>query len=217
VLVSEASNVPDSGDFGDTLFTAAQMTGFLTNGAPLALSAYTFSEGYIHANGFTDTSYYFLEVSGNDSLYRGRLEPHAVSLSAYSGKTIYIGFLHDSDDDVLLQLDDILVSNTVSSTQAPSSNILSFRALGNPVREGLYLDWQLKNAEALQLHIADQSGRLLLSRSFSAQPGHTWYADFRFLCARKNRTLHLSPLKYYAQPSQRPYQGIAVALHAQPR
>jgi len=65
-----------------------------------------FSKGIIHANfDYTaplNTSIY--------TQYPGLLSPWSVDLSAYNNQTIYIGFLHNSDDDNFIALDDILVT-----------------------------------------------------------------------------------------------------------
>jgi len=42
--------------------------------------------------------------------YPGLLMPWSVDLSPWAGKTVYIAFLHNSDDDNFLALDDILVT-----------------------------------------------------------------------------------------------------------
>lgn len=54
--------------------------------------------------------------------YPGLLMPWEASLSKYAGKTIYIVFLHNSDDDNYIALDDILVTGTEGSAPTGINN-----------------------------------------------------------------------------------------------
>ncbi len=166
VVVSTSSNLPSSGGFSDTLFTAAETIKLINtnNVGSYDIADYLFSPGYIHANGYTDTNYYFLPSS--EDPYRGRLEPHCVSLAAYQGQSIYIAFHHNSKDDNLLQLDDILITNT-TATQQPD-NFLTFDIMPNPAVSSTFVKWTLKKPEAGRLQLRDQSGKLLLEKRFSA-------------------------------------------------
>jgi hypothetical protein len=178
VLVSTASNDPSSGDFIDVLFQAAQMVSPVNGIGSLNLNAYNFSPGYIQANGYTDTSYYFLDATDPDRpFYRGRLEPHVVSLKQYAGQSIYIAFLHDSDDDNLIQVDDIIVTNDKSSGTRAPSDIQSFQIFGNPSQQDAYFSWNLKTAQKTQFSIVDQQGRLMLQKSFESRQENNWHAE----------------------------------------
>lgn len=168
VLASTASNLPSSGDYNTTLFTAAEMIGpVVPNVYTLDPADYIFSDGYIHANGYTDTSYFFHPPG---SSLRGRLEPHCISLAQFSGESIYIAFHHDSRDDSMLQLDDILVSNDSSlnvATRQPS-NFQDINIIPNPVTSSTYVHWRLHKPEAGQLLLRNATGKLVLKQTFSA-------------------------------------------------
>jgi hypothetical protein len=84
ILVSTTRNTPFTADFTDTLFVAAEMVDFTVPGS-LNPNDYTFSFGYIHADRYTDSNYFFL-ITPNAGAYTGRLEPHNVPLAAYAGK-----------------------------------------------------------------------------------------------------------------------------------
>lgn len=188
VLASTASNDPLSGDFSDTLFRAAQMVSPVNGIGSLNLSAYNYSQGYIHANGYTDTSYYFLDSSNPLApFYRGRLEPHMVSLKSYAGQWVYIAFLHDSDDDNLIQVDDILIANNMTSGTTTPSDIRSFRILGNPSRQNAYFSWSLETAQETRLSITNQSGQLVLDKTFARQQEQNWHTEI----------MHWEPGIYY--------------------
>jgi len=165
VLASTNSNLPASGDFSHLLFKAAEMVSFVNPGNfTLDLDDYVYSDGYIHANGFTDTSYFYL--LGPDGPYAGKLEPHEVKLNDFAGQTIYIAFHHDSKDDIMMQLDDIIVT-TSTATKQPA-NFLNFDIMPNPAVSSTYVSWTLQKPEPGRLQLRDQSGKLLLEKTFSA-------------------------------------------------
>jgi len=168
VMVSTGSNDPAAMQFAP-IFKAAETVAIL-NGPSLDLDDYTFSEGYIHANGFTDTDYFFIDTDDFGNLfYRGKLEPHAVSLKDYAEQTIYVAFLHDSRDDNLLQIDDILVANSISSSVFVPQNILSFGVSPNPVRDAAYFSWKMKTPQGGHLSVADNLGKVVLQKTFSSR------------------------------------------------
>jgi len=169
VLVSKTSNDPAMNVFTDTLFVAAEM---IQNSVPpgsLNVEDYVFSPGYIHANGFTDADYFFVDNSQGPPFLHGKFEPHEVSLAAYAGQTIYIAFLHDSQDDFILQIDDILVSKSEMSPATTLENVLYFNVLPNPVRDNVYFSWKTLTAENGQLVVQDQAGKIVARQSFSSR------------------------------------------------
>lgn len=165
VLVSTSLNLPES--FSDTLFVAAQTVQSFQIGS-LDLNDYIFSNGYIHANGYTDPDYFFVDSEPNGNFYHGKLEPHSVNLGDYAGQTIYIAFQHDSYDDFQLQVDDILVTNTKVST-TDLSNFLYFNILPNPVHDFAFVNWRTQTPEAGRLSVVDQSGKIVFEKDFNAR------------------------------------------------
>ncbi len=165
-LVSTTTNIPEEGVFSDTLFKAAEMLETV-NPNSLNLTNFTFSEGYIHANGFTLPAYFdrdTLLIPGIPPIiyYRGRFEPHSVSLAPYSGQTIYIAFLHHAQSDYLLQLDDIVISRQVeNSTAERQFGLRQFTVLPNPVASIAYIEWSLESPQTCQLQVLDLHGRIL--------------------------------------------------------
>jgi hypothetical protein len=169
VLVSVTDNdaTAASHPFVDTLFHAAEMETTLGSSNPLLLSDYTFSDGYIHANGYTDSTYFI--YPGQDSSFAdtetfnlGLLEPHSVSLADYAGQTVYIAFLHDSEDDNLLELDDILVTGTfpVVNTNKISEE-LGIAIFPNPTRDYVNLNYEVLENTEISAQIYDMQGRLM--------------------------------------------------------
>jgi Secretion system C-terminal sorting domain/Cleaved Adhesin Domain len=170
VLVSNTTNNVFEEVFTDTIFKAAEMEFCAGAGcASLNLSSYTFSEGYIHANGFTnpDLYEYAPEIQANICF----LEPHEVSLSNYVGQTIYIAFLHDSNNDFLLQLDDIaVVQSTVGVFDAPVS-AFSLSVFPNPVSGRTQLRYTLAQPETAQLEVHNTQGQLVQLVNLPVQTG----------------------------------------------
>lgn len=156
------------GDFSDLLFQASQMIPPLPNGAndvnDDAFQADSFvyepTNGYIHANRFTDENYMWADTAG--TLYVGLLEPQSASLAAYAGETIYIAFLHDSDDDNLITIDDILVTGTnpVVSVNNLEDTDLNLFTYPNPVDNFLLARYQLdQNVQEVSINLFDLNGR----------------------------------------------------------
>lgn len=170
------------GEFTDLLFHASQMIPPLPNGAndvnDDAFQADSFvyepTNGYIHASGFTNQEYMWADTAG--TLYIGLLEPQSASLAAYEGQTIYIAFLHDSDDDNLITIDDILVTGTdpIVSTNAPQQTFITFFTYPNPVDNYLIVNYQLlETVRNIQLDILDMNGRQVQSFSgLNSNPGN---------------------------------------------
>ena len=177
VLVSTASNLPSSGDFSHKLFTAAEMIDFVNPNMPtLDPADYVFSDGYIHANGYTDTNYYF-RVEPNGPL-RGRLEPHAVSLAEFAGQTIYVAFYHNSQDDNQLQLDDIIISRNEHFVAVKTPEFFTdFDILPNPVVGSAYINWTMQEALPGQLKLIDLHGKTMLEKSFGAYERGSLYLE----------------------------------------
>lgn len=173
VLISSGSNDPALNQY-DTVFVAAQML-FSAEPGSLELSDYTFSPGYIHANGFSDTLYYFVDSTLNEDgelvpYYHGRFEPHGVSLADYAGQTIYIAFVHDSRDDFILQLDDVAITRTTVRTAQPDPNVLEFNVSPNPVDQHARIHWTLREPQPVRLEVLDALGRLCWQGQYDHSP-----------------------------------------------
>lgn len=176
VLASTASNLPASGDFSTELFRAAETVKPVNpNNLTLNPADYIFSSGYIQANGYTDTNYYFFLPP--DGPLRGKLEPHSVSLAQFSGQTIYLAFLHDSKDDSQLQIDDILVSNDLTGAHDAQPGI-QFEITPNPVANQAYVSWDPQQATSGDLLLFDMTGKQVLSRHFAPNENVRIHLDF---------------------------------------
>lgn len=153
-------------DFDTILFEAAEMTAIgdsASSNSPdsnLDIANYTFSDGYIHADGYTLTDYYTLDL--DDDAYGGILEPHTISLADYVGQTIYLAFVHDSADDNIIMLDDVLIEGTVGVNDYPLTNMVSFYP--NPVTDNLNMNFTNMITDGSIFEVYDVNGKKVLER-----------------------------------------------------
>ena len=154
VVISVFDN--DTIGFTDEVFTHAETS--VQNLGDTAMY-YTVSSGTVHANGYTDSSYFFFDslLNGN----HGLLEPHSVDLSAYAGYTIYIAFVHNSTDDNSMALDDILVKGNlvVSTNEIETLNEVSIAP--NPAKDFAQLNYTSETDENIDVRIFDMQGRMV--------------------------------------------------------
>jgi hypothetical protein len=164
VLVSKTGNFP--GNFTDTIYRGAETTTPFSvaqsMGFPLDVSKYTYSPGYIQADAYTKPEYYFFNPDGVYPFFQGKLEPHHYWLKDYVGKTIYVAYLHDSFDDYILQVDDILMARDplISATHNLAQN-LGFQISPNPVAAQTTLRWNLVQDAAVNIHLYNGTGQLV--------------------------------------------------------
>ena len=156
VLASIGSNDVAAHAFQDSLFRAAAMDTAAADLNSPDFSAFTFSPGYVHAQSHTSPW-------PDEILLQGQLEPHSVSLAPYDGQTIYLAFFHNSDDDFMLALDDILIVNGSStSTNNPTIDDIRFVSYPNPVENWLNLLFRLRSSDRISVQLRDLNGKLLL-------------------------------------------------------
>jgi Secretion system C-terminal sorting domain len=147
----------------DTAFVAAEVTSYYTNGIkPFDLKDWKFSKGRIHANGYTNNKYW--DTTNVKAFYRGRLEPHTVSLAKYKGKKIYVHFYHDSNDDYILELDNILVRGNqpaVVNTQDAFANNIRLVTYPNPTVNYMNVLYRLEKPSDVSIDVVDIQGKMV--------------------------------------------------------
>lgn len=161
VLISSTTNDIDA--FTDTIFVAAEMLQLAppsdTSGN---FAAYVFSPGFVHGQDGT-----YIEPTSSAMRKRGKLRPFSYNLSAYAGKFIFVAFYHDSDDDNLISVDEILVTGTFDPTFGLDQSIipgLSVRTYPNPTDRWLTIDlFAEKPLEDLHIQIMDVLGQVVSS------------------------------------------------------
>lgn len=129
VLVSTTDNLETS--FTDTLFVAAEYVGGSSaNGFNFA--AYTFSPGFVHGADSTFIDFDNAATAADSARTIGLLQPQSVSLAQYAGQTVYIAWLHDSEDDNLIAVDDILVTGQATQGIAETELLRDAVLFPNP-------------------------------------------------------------------------------------
>ena len=148
--------------FTDKIAQYAQYMGTNSDTGAVATgdySLYDFSEGYIHGADGT-----YIEVDSADfARNSGVLRPNQVSLAAYAGKTIFIAFVHDSDDDNILFIDDIMVTGNGSllSTEELSKNQM-FKIGPNPTADLLSVSYELNDLSSVIFEVYDINGKKIV-------------------------------------------------------
>ncbi len=185
VLASPSgSNDAPSGAFKDTLFRAASMQDILSgNGQTIDPSFFSFTPGYLHGNylnTWSDTSLWQYYVANSDgTLNFGLLEPHSVSLSAYAGKTIYLAFLHDSDDDYYLAIDDVLVRGNTVSVSEKDAVVTNIQSYPNPVNQFINLNFTLvRPAQQVAVTVQSIDGKVLNTSHLGSRATGQYFERF---------------------------------------
>ncbi len=161
VLISVASNDLTKAK-PDTAFIAAEVTSYSATPS-LNLADWKFSKGYIHANGYKLKQYW--DTTGVSIFYRGRLEPHTISLAKYKGKKIFVHFYHDSSDDYIFELDNVLVRSNqpILGTKDELANAVRFTTYPNPVVNFVNVLYRLEKETKVQVSVANVKGERILN------------------------------------------------------
>ncbi len=173
VLISTTTNAIEA--FTDTVFVAAE---YISGAATLGgnFSAYTFSPGFIHG---LDSTYVEFNPGGDGDVstdspgdtarMKGVLREFTVSLSNYDDQKIYIAFLHESTDDNLLSIDDIIVEEVTDIYFSIEDQQQGFAVsmYPNPANHFVNIVYDANTISPLMLEIMDQAGKVLLTQKTS--------------------------------------------------
>ncbi|MEM9920481.1 MAG: hypothetical protein AAF990_20455, partial [Bacteroidota bacterium] len=157
--------------FTDTIFVHAEMlepipvSGFTMRCPDIELDSFNFSPGYIHADGYTNDSFYICNEQPDPSIYRPILEPHTYNLQDYIGDTIYIAFLHDSNNDNFLELDDIMVYGERPTSTQDLADRIGFKLFPNPVADVLQFSVETPGSLSdVVLQVINSVGKILINK-----------------------------------------------------
>ncbi len=166
VLLSTTTNADNITAFSNILFNAAEMTG--TPGSDSTYSTFTFAAtgtggpaAFVH--GLDGT---YVDYAGTTAPIsrRGRLRPFSVPLDAYANQNVFIAFLHNSMDDNLISLDDVMIRGTASSAGVnESSNVLELAVFPNPASDNLQVNYNLTSGTNVTINVYDVTGKLISS------------------------------------------------------
>ncbi len=157
--------------FTDTAFTAGEFTGFLTpNPDSAKYIYYTYSKGYVQGMNPADVACKAPLPAKCDSAYMvGILTQHTVSLAKYAGKSVYIAVHHNSHDDNLISVDDLLVTGTGSAGIFEHSQAMSVGVFPNPTSDNVQVSYELPTSSSVLVNMYDINGKLVKSTSMGIQ------------------------------------------------
>jgi len=174
VLISATTN--DVTAFTDVVFDAGQyISGPYNAGTNCCnggdYSLYTFSAGMIHGDDgtfvqFTDEGDDMPgdSTAGDSARFIGVQKEFSVPLTAYDNQKIYIAFLHNSTDDNLLSLDDILVTENSDITfGVEGENSFAGSVYPNPANAFVNVSFDFLQYHNVKVELVDNQGHVLYS------------------------------------------------------
>jgi hypothetical protein len=155
--------------FTDLVYTAAEYTaGATTLGGDF--SSYTFSTpGFIHG---LDGNFITFDAASDGSAadttvidsarYKGVQRLDSVSLAAYDNMIIYIAFHHNSDDDNLISIDDILVTeNTDPTFSIDPANNFDGQVYPNPASDFINVKFNIEQYHNARVEMVNSNGQTI--------------------------------------------------------
>ena len=166
ILLSNTSNNFNS--FNKVLFTAAQMSVNSTTSGDTVFADFTFAPAGAFVHGM-DGLYIDPLVVG-DNVYTGQLRPFSTPLDSYANQTVFIAFHHNSFDDNLISIDDVMIRGTRNSGIKENNLVSNFNLFPNPVAKSnnVQIDFELALAINVNINVYDVTGRLINSNSFNS-------------------------------------------------
>lgn len=171
--VKVSTNTNDPFDFTTTIFEAAEYVSRQAGDSCL-FSNYTFgpAANFVHGQDgtyITDNG----DIPADCQRNWGSLKKQSVNLSQFAGQHIYIAFVHDSYDDNLITLDNILVTGTyVDDTKIEEEIQFTFAAYPNPTTDKLNISYTLNGQSDVMIRLTDFSGRTVKQVQLANQNGN---------------------------------------------
>lgn len=156
VRVSTTDNNETS--FTDVIFTASQYVSNTDAGGTGDYSLYTFAptNGFVHG---MDATYIEPNPTGDPTAHRGALRPFELNLWQYIGMDIYIAFVHDSDDDNLISIDDIgVIKTTVVNGVEDLAEKFDLNVYPNPANSQVQVSFEMPTASDVEIAIINVLG-----------------------------------------------------------
>jgi hypothetical protein len=174
VCVSTTVNDDFANFNNNVLFTASEMTGNPAPPNPNNFNSYTYNPtiaggGWIHGWDGSTIQVADLEYNGDSTRWIGVLTEHTINLGAFAGQQIYIAFHHNSEDDNLISIDDIVVEYIMGTEENKLELFTS--VYPNPTTDMLDISFNLQEGiKNLYMEITDVLGRQVLNQSFGETP-----------------------------------------------
>lgn len=166
VLISTTTNSDLS--FNDILFTAAEMTQLSSiPGDSISFTNHTFSSGFVHG---LDSTYIEQDSLQPNRAYSGILRPFSVSLDAYANQNVFIAIHHNTFDDNLISIDDMMIRGTTNPVAGIKENKadLNLNVFPNPAKDKIQVNYVLSAETDVTIRINDVTGKLVYSESKSS-------------------------------------------------
>lgn len=152
IWVSTTDNNETS--FTDQIFCAGQYVA--GTGGIDSIAGYTFDPPNCFVHGEDGM---FTQVDPTSTSVIGELRPFEVNLWQYIGQDIYIAFLHDSDDDNLISVDDIgVIKTTVFNNVDDLAEKFNLTAYPNPASSNLQISFEMPATSNLEIAIFNVLG-----------------------------------------------------------
>lgn len=126
------------------------------------VNTYVFTAGTMHTE---------MEPAVDDpTRNRGVLQQWEASLDQFAGQAIHIAFVHGSDDDNLLSIDDILVLGTDGTSIADQTNPISgLNAFPTPATDVVNVAYNLDRTDRVSFVLTDLNGKTVFERQPTLQ------------------------------------------------
>jgi hypothetical protein len=167
IVISTTTN--DLANFTNVAYTAAEyMTGAATGGN--TYSNYTFSAGWQHGADGLFVQCDTCTVPTSFARQIGIQRPDSVSLATYDNMKIYIAFHHNSHDDNLISLDDILViENTDITFSIDNNQDIMGSVYPNPATDYTMLNFDMNAYHNLHVQLFNSNGQVMYSSVLTTQ------------------------------------------------
>ena len=149
--------------FTNVLMTAAEMIS-ITGTNDSIFGGYTFSSGFVHGMDGTYTEYH-----ADSARLIGVLRPFSAPLDAFAGQNVFIAFHHNSYDDNLISIDDIMIRGTLASGIDEYKNDLGLSVFPNPASDDVQVNYTLTSETTVTINVFDVAGKLVASESNGTQ------------------------------------------------
>lgn len=152
--------------FTTTLFTAAEMTQISSVPGDSAIFAnHTFSSpGFVHG---IDGTYIEAKINRPTGAFTGELRPFSVPLDTYANQNIFIAIHHDSFDDNLISIDDMMIRGTINPLAGIKENKadLNLNVFPNPSNDNAQLNFELSAETLVTITVNDIAGKLVYTEN----------------------------------------------------
>src|SRR5688572_11224683 len=148
--------------YTDIVYTAGEYE----SGAPTGpnYANYVFSTGFIHGEDGLYRDYSECVDLIDSSRWRGIQRPDSVSLAAYDNMMIYIAFKHNTTDDNLMGIDDILViENTDPFFSVETLPDFAGSVYPNPATDFVNVNFDINQYTNARVEMVNSNGQMIYS------------------------------------------------------